>query len=221
MINELFAKKKRYESSLNLIYDNNIHNLRQKVRILIVDDEHFDIIDLLRERKYDIYYIKDITYAIEAEPFDIVIIDILGIGKAIGSGMEGFAVAKEIKKRFPAKQVWCYSGSVIKQEISAQLQEIDGYIPKDTELDKWVEKLDSIISRYCSKEYQEDVLREQLKKCGVDHKDIEKIICEYRAGREGKNFNNFTNILPEYIKSGKYVIELIKLIYSFASLFAA
>lgn len=90
----------------------------------------------------------------------------------MGSGMEGFAVAKEIKTRYPAKQVWCFSGQVINPKISEHLKEIDGYIPKDTDLDTWVEKLDSIITTYCSKDYQEDVLKAQLKKCGLNNEEI-------------------------------------------------
>lgn len=158
---------------------------------------------------------------IEAEPFDIIVIDIVGIGRAMGSGMEGFAVAKEIKTRYPAKQVWCFSGQVINPKISEHLKEIDGYIPKDTDLDTWVEKLDSIITTYCSKDYQEDVLKAQLKKCGLNNEEIEQIMQEYKNSIECKNFNSFTDSLPKIINSGKNVIEIIKLVYSFAELFAA
>ena len=109
-----FSKKddSKYQSTINLIYDRNINTLRSKVKILIVGDEEFVLINILKERKYDIYWKKDITYAVEAEPFDIVVIDIIGIAKSLGSGMGGFAIAKEI----------------------------DGYISKDTDLDKWAEK---------------------------------------------------------------------------------
>lgn len=221
MFDFLRKKETRYESAINLIYDRNIHTLRSKVKILIVDDDEFDLIHMLRERKYDIYYKEDISYAIEAEPFDIIVIDIVGIAKAIRSNMEGFAIAREIKNRYPAKQVWCYSGSLVKAEISEKLREIDGYISKDTELDKWAEKLDGIIEKYCSKEYQEEVLRCQLKKYHVEEIEIEKIIKEYNKGVEKKNFNEFTEILPGLISSGKCVIEVVNLIYSFAELFAA
>ena len=46
-------------------------------------------------------------------------------------------------------------------------KEIDGYISKDTDLDKWAEKLDGIINRYCSEEYQEEVLMGQLRKLQI------------------------------------------------------
>lgn len=218
-----FLKKddSKYQSAINLIYDRNIHTLRSKVKILIVDDEEFVLIDILKERKYDIYWKKDITYAVEAEPFDIVVIDIIGIAKTLGSGMGGFTIAKEIKTRYPSKQVWCYSGSVIKPEISEKLKEIDGYISKDTDLDKWAEKLDGIINRYCSKEYQEEVLTGQLRKLQISEGEISQILEEYKKGVESKNFNGITDVLSTLISSGKNVIEIVKLIYSFAELFAS
>lgn len=53
-----FSKKddSKYQSTINLIYDRNIHTLRSKVKILIVDDEEFVLINILKERKYDIYW---------------------------------------------------------------------------------------------------------------------------------------------------------------------
>ena len=65
-------------------------------RILIVDDEKFDIVQILRERKYDIYYKKDITYALEAEPFDIIIIDMTPIQPQ------------------PSRKGWSLSGNIIR-----------------------------------------------------------------------------------------------------------
>lgn len=221
MFKFLSGNKNKYQSAMNLIYDRNIHTLRTKIKILIVDDEEFDLINILKERKYDIYYKKDISYAIEAEPFDIIVIDIKGIAKALGSGMEGFAIAREIKTKYPSKQVWCYSGCVIKQEISERLKEIDGYISKDTDLDNWAEKLDGIIETYCSKEYQEEVLRQQLRKYHVEEQEIAKIIKEYNSSLDKKNFNELTEMLPQLISSGKYVIEIVNLIYSYLEIFAA
>ena len=213
-------KRKKYNSAINLIYDRNICTLRRKVKILIVDDDEFELTDMLKERKYDIYYKKDITYAIEAEPFDIIVIDIIGIAQALRSNMEGFAIARDIKTKYPAKQVWCYSGSIVKAEISEKLCEIDGYISKDTDLDKWAEKLDRIIEEYSSEEYQEKVLRKQLIKYRFDSDDIDKIMEEYKKSRKEKNFNSVIDILSSLTANGACILETISLILNFAKLFA-
>lgn len=217
--NILRKKKSSYKSAMNLIYDTQIHTLRDRTKILIVDDEKFDVVDMLKERKYDIYYKKDITYAIEAEPFDIIIIDIIGIGCALGSNMGGFAVAMEIKKRYPVKQVFCYSGSTVKSEVTEKLCMIDGYILKDTDIDQWCDKLDAIIKKYCSKEYQIGVLKSQLKQCNLGDAEINSVISEYENGLEEKNFSGVIEVLTQTVTSGKHLVEFIEMIYSFVSHF--
>lgn len=187
----------------NLVYEKNIHTLRERVKVLIVDDEPFDIVQILRDAKYDVYYKKDITYAIEAEAFDIIIIDIVGVAPALQSGMEGFAIAEEIKTRYPAKQVWCYSGKTINSAVASRLKHIDGYFNKDIDIDQWREKLDGIIEKYCSDDYQIDVLRSQLKKYGVSESDINLIIKEYENNHEAKNFNSVIEQITGVLTSGK------------------
>lgn len=210
-----------YKSAMKLIYDKNIRTLRSKVKILIVDDEPFEIIDMLNERKYDIYYKKDITYAIEAEPFDIVIVDIRGIASALGSSMGGFTVAKEVKEHYPVKQVWCYSGSTIKSEVASRIKEIDGYISKDTDIDQWCEKLDNIIHKYCSEEYQVDILEKQLKACSVSEEDIKRVIKEYKSNLENKNFGSVIEMITTLVGDGKSVVDFVKLIYSYIEHYTA
>ena len=43
-----------YNAAIKLVYDNNIHTLRSRIKVLIVDDEEFDIVQILRERMGDI-----------------------------------------------------------------------------------------------------------------------------------------------------------------------
>lgn len=210
-----------YNAAIKLVYDNNIHTLRSRIKILIVDDEEFDIVQILRERKYDIYYKKDMTYALEAEPFDIIIIDIKGVGSALGGNMGGFAVAEEIKQRYPAKQVICYSASVVMNEVLSKLVKIDGYISKDTGVDAWCEKLDGIITTYCSRDYQINKLREQLKACNVSEENIANVVKEYNDNLEGKNFTSVINRITSLVDNPKVLFSLIKFIYSSVEYFAS
>lgn len=64
---------------------------------------------------------------------------------------------------------------MIKQEIASRIRQIDGYISKDTDIDVWCEKLDSIIQAYCDDDYQINVLKSQLKKYGIADDDIDRV----------------------------------------------
>ena len=101
----------------------------------------------------------------------------------------------------------------------SKIHEIDGYILKDTSIDEWCQKLDGIIQKYCSRDYQISVLRKQLEQCNIESENIEQIIKEYQRGLEKKNFNAVTDLLMQVVASGKQVVELVEMIYSFASHF--
>lgn len=169
-------KKEIYKAKMNLIDKSNITNLRERVNILIVDDEDDNVVQALLVRKYNVFYKADMSYAIEAEPFDIIFLDIKGVAKRLQSNMEGFQLAKEIKLKYPLKQVYCYSGT-IQPAISEELAQkrIDGFIKKDTEVDKWGEKLDQIIRDYVDADKQWEIIRKELLKNSASENEI-KII---------------------------------------------
>lgn len=112
--------KKKYINALELIERKKLSNIRKRIKILVVDDESDDIYNILKERQYDVYYKNDMNYAVEAEPFEIIVMDIKGVAKRLQSSMEGFSLACEVKHKYPLKRVCCYSGS-IHAEISEQL----------------------------------------------------------------------------------------------------
>lgn len=130
-LNRIFKNRNRnlYSSALEMIEGSNISSLRKKTKILLVDDESDDIYQVLKERQYDVYYKNDMTYAIEAEPFEIVIMDIRGVAQRLQSSMEGFTLACDVKKKYPLKKVCCYSGTT-NAEITNQLtdKKIDSFL---------------------------------------------------------------------------------------------
>lgn len=215
----LFRKSRKYERTIKLINDTNITNIRSKVKILMVDDEEFGALNPLIQRKYDIYYKKDMSYAIEAEPFDIVILDIKGIASSLGSNMEGFSLAKEVKKAYPNKKVLCYSSSV-KKEIAPELLLIDGFILKDTEIDQLANKLDELIKEYISIDYQWSVLKKRLQDNKIEESDIEEIHKEFIASFRDNRFSSLDNILIDKLENIQLLLNILQSIYNFINLLA-
>ncbi len=201
--------KDEYIIALEKIDKANISSLRRKTRILIVDDEDDELYKVLAERQYSIYYKSDMTYALEAEPFDIVLLDIKGVAKRRKSNSEGFALACEIKEVYPLKKVCCYSAT-IDPKITEQLSEkkIDLFFQKDGEIDKMCEKLDKLIEEYCDYKLQWEVLRQELIKCKVSDEKIEKIKKAYFKGFEDENAIEIRNTVFEIMKNGSAVLGL-------------
>lgn len=193
-------KRKDYSSAIKFLDENNITILREKVKILFVDDEEFEIVEQLRDRMYKIYYKSDIWYTVEAEPFDIIIMDIRGVANRTRSSMEGFSMAEEIKRAYPEKQVYCYSGMVIMNEVAEKLNNIDGYIMKDTDIDKWTEKLDSIIRDAVDIDKRWEIIRGQLVQNNVSDTDIEMIHKDYKRIYKDGQVEPFMRSVFDFVK---------------------
>jgi hypothetical protein len=210
--------RKKYDTTIKLIDSNNIIALRSRVKVLIVDDDkNLGIVDNLIQRKYDIYYKSDMCYPIEAEPFDIVILDIRGIANNLGSSMEGFALAKDIKKRYPNKQVICFS-STLKAEIAEEIHKLDGFIKKDYTIEKWVDRLDQSIKDYLDINKQWVILEKQLTDNCISKSDINIIKDEYYNSFKIKSFDKLDTVLMGTIKNTKLMIEVFQSIMSLLKL---
>jgi DNA-binding NarL/FixJ family response regulator len=208
----LFGKmkaKKEYAKALEMLEKNNISNIRKRIKILVVDDETDDIYQVLKERQYEVYYKNDMNYAVEAEPFEIVVMDIKGVAKRLQSNMEGFALACEVKHKYPLKRVCCYSGSIHK-EISEKLTDnkIDAFFSKDMEMDKICDKIDKLILEYADYKQQWEILRKQLVEHNMSEEDIKKIQGAYEDGFKKGDILQLNNVIMETIKNGTMMLNI-------------
>ena len=210
-LNRIFKNRNRnlYSSALEMIEGSNISSLRKKTKILLVDDESDDIYQVLKERQYDVYYKNDMTYAIEAEPFEIVIMDIRGVAQRLQSSMEGFALACDVKKKYPLKKVCCYSGTT-NTEITNQLtdKKIDSFFVKDVDIDKICQKIDQLILDYADYNKQWDILYKEFLSNKISEKDIEKIKQAYFDGFEQGNLIPLNEIIIGTIKNTTVMLNM-------------
>lgn len=202
------SKQKKYENTMKIIKEKSIDQLRDKIKILLVDDERYDIIEILRNRGYKIYYKEDITYPIETEPFDLVLLDINGIADKFASTKQGFGFALEVKKIYPQKIVVSFSG-VSDPKINELLDKIDGYIAKDTDVDMWCTRLDSFIKRYCDPEYQWNAISLKLKDSGVSKEVIEELKAVYMKSLDSNSFDDIKNIFMERVNDAKLIVDVL------------
>lgn len=89
-----------------------IDEIRKRARLLIVDDEKFFYLDLFRKDGYNIEKWNDVKDLpkIESGYYDIVLLDIQGIGKE-HSQDQGLGIIRHLKKACPAQIVVAYSNA--------------------------------------------------------------------------------------------------------------
>jgi hypothetical protein len=147
--------------------------------------------------------------------------DIRGVARRRKSNMEGFAIACEIKSKYPLKRVCCYSGSV-HQEISEQLadRKIDAFWVKDIDIDKMCEKIDNLIMKYADVEKQWEVLREEMVKNKISEEDIRRIREAYFEGFKKGNFAELNIVTMETIKNASTMLNIVNSILTLIKVLA-
>jgi len=119
---------------------------KDKVEILVIDDERLAQSETLRARGYRIREQKDIVDLKAVEAYEVILCDIRGVGKSFNSPFEGAYVMSEIKKRYPYKIVIAYSGSSYDVRYSDYLKKCNGHLIKDDGIERWQEVLDAAVS---------------------------------------------------------------------------
>ncbi|WP_180022595.1 response regulator [Acinetobacter sp. YH16044] len=118
---------------------------RNKFKILCIDDQGFQYEHLLKNHDFNLKVVSDIEDINAVEAYDLIVCDIIGVGKAFGSKFEGGHIISEIKKRYPFKKVIAFSGSQFNPEFNKYFTLSDKSLNKDTELETWVDVLDTLI----------------------------------------------------------------------------
>lgn len=111
--------------------------LKERTRILFVDDEHtqFKMVSILKKAGWkNTKSIKDITdlddpKAVEA---DSIFVDINGVGTSLFED-QGLGLASALKKKYPRKIIILYSDETTGDRFHKALREVDDCLPKNAE----------------------------------------------------------------------------------------
>lgn len=152
--------------------------LVKRTRIVVIDDEETEFpFKILRDFGYAIDYwpdVQDLT-KLERGHYDIIILDIGGVGRELDEESEGVGVLKHIKQVNPMQIVVAYSGQSHEIQKIPFFRLADQYVPKPTNAMTWKETLDDLIrTRLTAAAYWSDLTR-MLADQGVTNKQIRKL----------------------------------------------
>jgi len=141
--------------------------LKREVDILVIDDEDFPLLDDLKKHEFSIEYKKDITSLRDVEPYSIVLCDIHGVGKFLGSDKEGAYLVSQIKEKYPYKIVVSYTADTTGPDVQKYLHSADNVMAKGTSIEDWAELLTESVKKIANpvqvwKKLQTDLLKENV-----------------------------------------------------------
>lgn len=84
-----------------------IPELKDKTRILLIDDEETDLVESLKSEGWHIKYMADLDKYNNTDLKDahIVCVDIKGVGKKLNIKEEGLGLVRNIKEKYPEKRI--------------------------------------------------------------------------------------------------------------------
>ena len=135
------------------ISDAVIQDKKKHARIVVIDNEQVDnmVSNLCAAGYGDVTALKNIVSLEEVEKYDLVLIDVKGIGVKFLKGtksasLEGLAMAREIKRQYPSKKVIVFSAMLQEWEDNYIIHDIvDGSFVKDGDISERNKKIDLCI----------------------------------------------------------------------------
>lgn len=140
-----------------------------RARILVVDDQEFPYLSLFRRDGYTMTKWRDVNKLSEIEQgkFDVVLLDLQGIGKKL-SHDQGLGVLRHIKAVRPTQVVVAYSNADWPVKYQPFFDLADAVLPKSADYVNFKKSVDDLLQEHFSVGFHLQQLRGELTKAGAD-----------------------------------------------------
>lgn len=185
---------------------------REDVNMVLIDDEQFPYLELLKQHKFNIDTLNNITSLTTLDGYDVILCDLNGVGKNYSEKFQGAYLVKEIYKRYPFKIIISYTGISFDARYNEYLKYADFSVKKDVESEVWVEKLDMAIDMLSNIEKRWERVRDYLLTNNVSLYDVMLLEDNLAHSIEDQRKDRFpSNTLTKRLRT-----ELKNVITSFA-----
>lgn len=168
--------------------------LRKKFNILVIDDDEFPLLQDLQNHEFCITYKDEISDLKDVEAYQIILCDINGVGKFLGSESDGAYLAYQIKKRYSDKVVISYTADNTSINSQKYLNCVDKIMSKGTPIEDWASLLDEVIEDFTSPIIAWDRIVKTLIKAMVPLKDIAVLEHKYVKAITKNNLKNLEDL---------------------------
>lgn len=179
-----------------------LDKIKKHTSILIIDDEIFPYSDALRKHDFSIEYKNDIQSLKDVEAYDVILCDVKGVGKFLGSQYEGAYLVKQIKEKYPNKVVISYTANNYDATYHSYMEFADATVRKGTSIEEWSELLDALLKEEMDPVVQWEKTREALLRAGVPTIQVAVIEARYVKSVQSRTFESM-----EKIYSNQHSIE--------------
>jgi len=183
----------------------------KRTRIVVIDDEKTTFpFDVLKGQGYAIDYWADVEDLVKLEQgfYDIIILDIGGIGKDLDETHEGIAVLKHLKEVNPAQVIVAFSGQSYESAKIPFFRLADQYVPKPTSAITWKEIIDDLLKTKITVAHYWGTMEELLKGTGATERDIKRVEAKLVKAIKGKNVD-FHKVFQDILGPLENVVTIV------------
>jgi CheY-like chemotaxis protein len=138
--------KRHYEAEIPL------KEIISRVRILVIDDQEFPYVKLFKRDGYSVDKWRDVTRLVEIEQgdYDLILLDLQGVGSAISVSEQGLGVLRHIKKVRPTQLVIAYSNAEFPLQYQPFFDLADGVLQKSADYVDFKRKVNDLLQSHFS-----------------------------------------------------------------------
>lgn len=202
----MFGIGKKYGiDDLNILSELPLSTLRERAKILVIDDEPLNQIEPLRRSGFNIKKFDDVEDINHVSSYDIILCDIMGVGRKFSERLQGAYVINEIHRLYPEKYLIAYSAQTTDMSLNKYFNFCDDVFKKDDDVAEWSEKLEQAVHSCSDPKDKWRKLHIRLVEEGIPSSTITKLENHYVRKLLGKR-NKFEKVcrdveLPDSIKT--------------------
>lgn len=191
-----------------------ISQLKQEVKILVIDDNEFAFLAPLSKYEFRMTQKNDLTTLDDAEAYDVILCDIRGVGKFLASDYDGAMLIQQLKGKYPEKIIVAYSADGYSLNYQKYLNCADRIVPKgDYGIEEWIELLQDIMQEMSNPQKQWLKLRDSLFDRGVSTGEVAEIESKYVESIKRGNSDSIKHVaIDDGVK--RIIIDFIAAVVS-------
>jgi len=121
--------------------------IKKRARLLVIDDDIFPYGELFKRDGYAIEQWRDVDdlNKLETGAFDLILLDVQGVGKAISASEQGLGVLHHIRKVAPAQVVIAFSSADFSLKYQDFFRLADATLSKSADYVDFKRKVDELL----------------------------------------------------------------------------
>lgn len=157
--------------------DLGLEEIIRRAQILVVDDEDFPYATLFRREGYNVTKWRDVSKISEIEQgkFDVVLLDLQGIGRKL-SADQGLGVLRHIKKARPSQVIVAYSNADWPVKYQPFFDKADRVLSKSADYVDFKREVDELLQEHFSVGFHRDRIRRVLAEAGLSGWRVNRLV---------------------------------------------